>query len=192
MDILKLISDWFSPVTENPIIQAQAILIVVICLGLIAALIFLLVTWRITKDLLAETVLLYSIFIIFFSGIIALVRNGSILVAAWMLILLLMGAITYNIYLYGVSSVPASALVIPILIAASILGFWSGIGIACLGSMIIWLFAWGESAGWHDPELPSHVSHLTFNAPALTTIFILTALITGFWSQLVGQTLANI
>ena len=44
-------------------------------------------------------------------------------------------------------------------------------------------YAWGETAGWHQPQLQPHGYHLTFHAPALTLLFVLMALVSGIWTR---------
>ncbi len=43
-----------------------------------------------------------------------------------------------------------------------------------------WLLAGAENAGWIAVSYPADISHLTFDAPAMTVVFLLCAVIAGY------------
>jgi hypothetical protein len=150
--------EWLLPATEDALLRGQAGLVIAACLGLALAALALV-------------------------GIGFLAREGGVLLAAGALVALLTLMVTAVVATYGLASVGASAYVLPIVLAACTLGLGAGLGMAGVSAAIAWLLAWGERAGWRKPVLQTHVYHLTFNAPALTVLFLLTALMAGFWSQ---------
>jgi hypothetical protein len=103
--------------------------------------------------------------------------------AAWVLVLLLASLVTGSAAGYGVASASTAAYVLPILLAACALGLGAGLGLAGASAGIVWLLAWGERAGWVQPQLEPQSYHLTFNAPTLTLLFVLVALVSGTWSR---------
>ncbi len=189
MNWFQLTWEWLLPATDDLLVRGQAGLVIATCLGLIVTLFALVLTWRISGDLQTGTVIFHTILALFLVSISLLAHAGSVSLAAWLLVLLLLLSVTSVVFPYGVASASATGYLIPIALAASSLGLWSGFGIAGFSSVVIWLLAWGERAGWYKPKLPPHSFHLTFNAPTLTTIFLLMALITGFWTHFLGQTL---
>ena len=74
----------------------------------------------------------------------------------------------------------ASAFLIPILLIACGMGMRPGFAAALVCSAFGWLFAGAENAGWIAVPYPVDISHLTFDAPALTVVFLLCAAIAGY------------
>lgn len=186
MDTLQLILNWLLPATDDVLLRGRAGLVIVTCFGVAIALVSLTIVWAITRDLQKQTVVASTVLLVLLTGIGVLARRGSVPLATWLLILLLVVIIAAEVYMYGVASLPASALVLPILVAAYGVGLVAAFGIAALGSTYIWLLAWGEQAGWYTPQLGCDISHLTFNAPGLTVLFLVVALTTGAWSDYVA------
>ena len=174
--------EWLLPATENVLLRGQAGLVIAACLGLALAALALIVTWAITGDLQRETVVAAAALALILIGIGALARGGWVTLAAGALIVLLTLIITAIVATYGLGSVSASGYVLPIVLAACTLGLSAGLALAAIGAALVWVLAWGERAGWRQPLLPTHTHHLTFNAPALTVLFLLTALMGGVWT----------
>jgi hypothetical protein len=55
--------------------------------------------------------------------------------------------------------------------------------IAVIGTIVTWGLAVGAMQGWLDVAIPFQMDHLTFNAPVISIIFLLVALIVGWWSR---------
>jgi hypothetical protein len=153
------------------------------CLGLAIAVLALLLVWLISGDLQVETVAGTLVFVLVLAGIAALARGGRPRLASWALIILLVLLVTVDAASYGLGSPAAAAYFVPVVLAACSIGFLAGIGVALFGSAATWVIAWGTLAGWYQPFLPAEPSHLTFNAPLYTVLFVLVALIVGAWSR---------
>ena len=55
----------------------------------------------------------------------------------------------------------------------------------------MWLIAVALSSGWYQSSAPFQIDHLTFNAPVLTVIFLLVAVIVGWWSRYTTRLVAD-
>jgi hypothetical protein len=107
------------------------------------------------------------------------------------LVALLTLIVTAVVVTYGLGSISASGYELPILLAACTLGLLGGLALAAIGAALVLVLAWGERAGRRRPLLPTHIHHLTFNAPTLTVLFLLTALIGGVWTSYLLQLLST-
>jgi hypothetical protein len=169
---------------QEPLARARSRLITVTCLGVVAATIFMLGFWVLSGSLEDwETIVAGAVLSLILAGVAALARRGRVTLAAWLLTSLLTLIITENTIEYSVGSPSAAFYVVPIVLAAFTLGFWVALGIAGLGSVTSWVMAWGTtSGGWTTPPAP--IDHLTFNAPAITILLFVVALIAGYWVKL--------
>ena len=154
------------------------------CLGLSAAIGFILIFWIVSRSLeQVETVFAGIILIALFGGIGALAKAGRATAALWLLTGFLLVLVTLSLVGYSIASTTSAAYVLPILLAACGLGLKAGLGAAGVSVACAWGLAWGEVSGWLPVSTAPDISRLTFDAPALTVIFLLTALIAGVWSQ---------
>ena len=170
------------PKTDDHLTRSRAALISVTSLGLAAAVLFIIGYWILSGSLEDwETLVAGAVFILILAGIATLARSGRVALAAWLLVSLLTLLIAADCVEYGIGSPSTAGFVIPIVLAACALGFWPGLGVAAASVTVVWIGAWSTTTGLYGP--PADISHLTFNAPALTAIFLLTALIVGFWSR---------
>ena len=172
---------------QEPRLKAAARLIIASCLGLMAATGFLILAWLISGDLMIETVGAGLVLILVLGGLALLARRGRVHLATWLLLGLLLTLISLDAAAYGLESPAAAAYVLPVLLAACALGLWAGMAVALLGSAAVWLMAIAAQAGWYEPYSPFELSHLTFTAPFLTVILVLTALIVGSWNRSMDQ-----
>jgi hypothetical protein len=172
---------------EDTLTRARAGLVTAACLGLSAAIAFIVLFWIFSGSLEdVETPFIAAAFILLLLGNAALARRGRVTLATWLLVGLLMVLLILDVGSYGVGSPSSAGFVIPIVLAACGLGLWPGLGMAALGSATVWVVAWGETTGcWYGAPAP--MDHLTFSAPALTIIFALCGLIVGFWSQALAK-----
>jgi hypothetical protein len=180
---LKPILERLTPKTEDRLLRGRAGLIAASCVGLAAAILALLLIWWVSGDLQMVTVAGSLAFILVLAGIAAIARNGRVALAAWLLVALLVLLIILDAAIFGLGSPAAASYAVPVVLAACSLGFSASIGVALFGSVAVWLIAWGASAGWYQPVIPFEPSHLTFNAPLFTVLFLLLALIAGSWSR---------
>lgn len=179
------------PATLDPIVSGRAKLIIVTSLGVMLAAWALVLTWLISGDLEGITVIAAIFFSVSMIGLAALARSGRVSVAAWSLVILLGVLILADTATYGLGSPTIGSYLIPIVLAACTLGLAASVGVAVFGSIVLWLIAAALSSGWYQSSVPFQIDHLTFNAPVLTVIFVLVAVIVGWWSRyttrLVGQ-----
>ncbi len=181
----KLAAMWarLLPSTDDALHRSRVGLVIATCLGLATAILLLILVWLISGDLQWETVVAGGVFCLILAGIAVLARQGHGTVAVWLLAGLLAVLITLDAGSYGLGSPAAAGFVIPIVLAACGAGLWAGIGMACYAAAAVWIIAVAGQAGWYVPYGPFDISHLTFNAPAYTVIFLLVALIVGLWKR---------
>jgi hypothetical protein len=165
-------------------LSVRARLVVAACMGVAAAILFIILFWVFTGTLEDwETLVAGGVLLAILAGIAALARKERVLLSGWLLVGLLTLLISADLPYYGVGTPTAAAYVIPIVLAARLLGFWPGMGVAAFGATVIWLIAWATTSGVYSVDAAIDISHLTFNAPALTVIFGLVALIVGYRSK---------
>ncbi len=171
------------PTTNDPLLAGRAKLILATCVGLILAVWGLVLTWLISGDLEGETVIVMIIFSVILLGITAVSRSGRITPAAWLLIALLGLAILSDAAYYGIGAPGIFSFVLPIALAACAIGLAAGMITAMIGAIAVWGAAIGAMQGWLAVAIPFQMDHLTFNAPVISIIFLLVALIVGWWSR---------
>jgi hypothetical protein len=180
-----LSSTWarLLPQTGDALRRSRAGLVIATCLGLAAAVLLMILTWIISGDLQWETAVAGGVFCLILGGIAALARGGHEMAAVWLLSGLLAFLITLDAGSYGLGSPAATGFTIPIVLAACGAGVWAGIGMALYAAAAVWIIAIAGQAGWYVTYGPFNISHLTFNAPAYSVIFLLVALIVGLWTR---------
>jgi hypothetical protein len=158
-------------------------LIIATCLGLTGAVAFILLYWIFSGSLEQfETVIAGIIFGLIMGGIGLLAQRGRVAFAAWLLVGGLTLLISADLTEYGVTTPASVSYVIPILLAAFCLGFWPAMAVAALGSSVGWVVAWMQTSSTYATP-GAELSQLTFNAPILTVILFVSALMAGYWSQ---------
>ncbi len=177
---LRAAWNWLLPRTEEPLLRARAGLVIGTCLGIVAACVLIIVGWAVTGTLEDwETIVAAVVLAGLLAGIVFLARVGRARLAAWLLVGLLTLLIAADIADYGLGSPTAAAFCIPIVLAACALGLWAGLGVAAFSSLVVWLVAAAGVLGWYTPAIPPDISHLSFEAPAMTIIFMAVAGIVG-------------
>jgi hypothetical protein len=171
------------PNTADSLLIGRAKLILATCMGLTLAAWALVLVWLISGDLQIETVFVMIVFSIMLIGITVVSRSGRVMLAAWLLIVLLGFAILSDAVTYGVGAPGIFTFVLPIVLAAALIGLAGGIITAVIGTLVTWGVAIGALQGWLDVAVPFQIDHLTFNAPVISIIFLLVALIVGWWSS---------
>ena len=169
--------------TEDWLSKGRSKLLFWTCGSLIVAAWALVLVWLISGDLEWETAVASTILTFVLVGIGLLARNGRSRAATWILVSLLLVLIALDSSSFGLSSPGAAAFVMPVVLAACGLGLWSGLGTALVATAVTWLVGWGTTAGWYEPYGLVDISHLTFNAPFYSVIFVVTAVIVGGWTR---------
>jgi hypothetical protein len=164
----------------------RAKLLLVACLGLILAAWGLVLTWLISGDLQIETVAVMIVFSVMLLGITVVSRIGRTNLAAWLLIALLGVVTAYNATYYGIGAPDIVFFALPIILAACLIGLSAGMIMAIIGTIVTWGIAIGAMQGWLEVAAPFQTDHLTFYAPVITVLFLLVALIVGWWSRYIS------
>ena len=172
------------PKTDNRADRARAALVLAACGAVILASLAMILFWVFTGSLEEiSTVVADAVLIIILLGMTVLVRRGNTRLALWLLTALL-AFLTLDISaMYGVGTLSSAGFLIPIILAACGAGLWAGLALALVGCAGMWIIAFASSTGALQPWIPFEVSNLTFDAPFLTILFFLIAVILGFWTR---------
>jgi hypothetical protein len=157
-----------------------AILVIITCAAIMLGAAALILTWILSGDLEIETVAAAGALCLILGGLVLLALRGHERAALIILAALIFLLVAADLSWYGLHTSMAAAFLIPILLTACGLGMRAGIGAALAGSAYGWLLAAAENAGWIAVPYAADISHLTFDAPALTVIYLLCAVIAGF------------
>jgi len=179
---MKSLLERFLPNTNNRADRARAALVLTASGAVILASLAMILFWVFTGSLEEiSTVAADAVLIVILLGMIVLVRRGNTRLALWLLTTLL-AFLTLDISaMYGVSTLSSAGFLIPIVLAACGAGLWAGLALALIGSAGMWIIAYASSTGALQPWIPFEVSNLTFDAPFLTILFFLIAVILGVW-----------
>jgi hypothetical protein len=170
------------PVTlpDDPGARRITMLVILTCAAIALGALALILTWIVSGDLELETVAAAGILFLILAGLVVLALRGGERAALLILAALLFALVAADLSEYGLHSSMAAAFFIPILLAACGLGMRAGFAAAVVCSAFGWLLAGAENAGWIAVPYPVDISHLTFDAPALTVVFLLCAVIAGY------------
>lgn len=180
------------PTSYSIIDQVSAMVIIFTALVISVGMLLLVLYWVWTKSF--ETIkTIFGMFAIMLGlGIcISLALNDQVRFAAWILILLMIGLNIISMLGYGISTSGSSAYVVPILLAVFCLTPQIGIIIAGLGCVLVFGVAFLQSKNKLNAQISYQVSHLTFDAPVLSLVYIFVALISGSWVQSIKSFLFN-
>jgi hypothetical protein len=155
-------------------------LAVITCAALALGAAALLLTWILSADLELETVGAAAVLFLLLAGIVLLALRGGGRTALVILAVLIFLLTAADLSWYGVHSSMASAFLVPILLIGCGVGMRAGIGAALACSACAWGLAAAENAGWTRVPYAADISHLTFDAPALTVIYLMCAVIAGY------------
>jgi hypothetical protein len=155
-------------------------LVIVTCAAIALGAAALILTWWSTGDLEAETVIASAVLVLVLAGITLLALRGWEKAALLIVSALLFVIAAADLAGYGLHSSMASAFLIPILLIGCGLGLRAGIAAALLCSAYGWILAAGETGGWIPVPYAADISHLTFDAPALTVVYLMCAVIAGY------------
>lgn len=115
------------------------------------------------------------------AGCIGLALNDQVRLATWILIGLMLVLNIINMFVYGIATSASAAYLIPILLAMFCISTTIGYVVTLLGCGIVFGIAYLQSQERIKTLIPYQVSHLTFDAPVLSLVYILIAFITGSW-----------
>jgi hypothetical protein len=181
---MKKFFDYFMPPATDRVERARAALVLVTCGIIIFGMLLMIVFWVATGSLEeVETVRDAGILSLVLVGIAFLVRVGKIRLAAWSLVVILGGVTLLISVMYGVATLSSSGIVLSIILAAAGIGLWAGLMVAALGSAGMWAIAYAASIGAIQPWIEYEVSNLTFDAPFLTVLFLMVALMVGVYAR---------
>jgi hypothetical protein len=185
---MTTILTWFVPSSTDWLQYARDSVITIVALILILMIVFLLVFWRITRDLQRWTVYAAAAILLLLGAVVVFAHAGWTLLAALLLIVLLMALFMADIAAFGVSSIGGSAMVVPILLAE--IGMGTGAGWIATGicTLAVWVLVWMGASGKYFPRYEQRRDAWTFHAPVLTVLYILVAAIGFVWtSQLLSM-----
>lgn len=181
-----------APLPSSPLERAQAKVTIVTAFAIGAAMLALVLYWIVTSSLEdVETIFLALGLILLLAGIIALVKRGRVKLGAWILTLLMIFLNLSNMTWYGVSTTSSAGYLIPILLALFSIGAGAGFGVTLLGCASVFAISLLASAGQIQTEIPYVESHLTFDAPALTLIYLLVYFICNAWVKSTREAFAK-
>jgi hypothetical protein len=184
--------DTFIPASAAPLVQARARVLVAACFAIGAALVALILYWIIFSWLeQVATVFIGLALVLMLAGIVALVKRGSVRAAAWTLTVFMLLLNLANMLDYGISTTSSAGFLIVIVLATFTLGPALGFGSAVLGSIAVFAVALAGSAGQLQTQIPFHESTLSFDAPTLTLVYLLTGLLCALWSKAANTAFAK-
>jgi hypothetical protein len=173
----------FLPANTTPLALARARVLVAACLAVGAAILALLLYWIAFSWLeQTETVFAGLVLIALLAGILALVRRGNVGAAAWILTVLVLLLNLANMLDYGIGTTSSAGFVLAILLAAFTIGPAMGLAAAALGSVAAFAITLAASTGLLMTEIPFQQSNLSFDAVALTLIYLLVGILCAAWS----------
>jgi len=171
------------PKSYSAIDQVAALTIINASLALGLAMLVLVLYWRFTKSLETIKTIYIMLGIIFILAIcIWLEITGRISAGAWTLIILMVILNFSSMAGYGISSSASCGYILPILIAFFCVGSGAGYAVTLAGCIFVFAIPIVHSKGWANFGFPYQVSHITFDAPTLTLVYLLAAVISGGWS----------
>lgn len=157
-----------------------------------AAMLALVLYWIVTntfEDI--ETIVVLTIILIILGGIIALVKRGYIKLGAWLLIGLMLLLNLSNMIWYGIGNVSSAGYIIPILLAVFSVNPKVGMRVTILGCVSAFLISYLASIGQLTTEIPYQESHLSFDAPTLSLIYLIVGALAGNWVNSTREAFQN-
>lgn len=190
--MLKNFVDSMLPQTSSPTTRARARIIVTTSLFISAAMLALILYWIATRSFEdIETIVAAVILGFILAGVIDLVRRGHINAGAWILTSLMILLNLANMASYGIATTSSAAYIIAILLAVFGIGLGAGWSVTFLGCVSVFIIAWLSSIGQLQTTIPFQESNLTFDAPVLSLIFLLTAALASGWVRSTSETIAK-
>jgi hypothetical protein len=152
-------------------------------LAIAAAMLLLLLYWIATRSLQKrETIFVALLIIVFLALCVGLAMRGWVTAGAWLLTALMLLTNFANVAWYGISTSSSAAYVIPILLAIFCLGPDAGWAVTIVGCILVFTIPILQSRQLIKTVLPFKISNLTFDAPVLTLIYLLVAVMANTWT----------
>jgi len=170
------------PESASTFERAQAKIISIMSIVIGSAMLALVLYWLLTNTLEdIETILILIVLLLVLAGIVALVKRGYIKLGAWLLTGLMLLLNLSDMTWYGIGSVASAGFIIPILLAVFSISPKAGMGVTILGCISVFLVAYLASIGQLQTEIPYQESNLSFDAPTLSLIYLITGILAGNW-----------
>ena len=170
------------PESASTFERAQAKIISVMSIVIGSAMLTLVLYWLLTNTLEdVETIFILIVLLLVLAGIVALVKRGYIKLGAWLLTGLMLLLNLSDMTWYGVGTVASAGFIIPILLAVFSISPKAGMGVTVLGCISVFLFAYLASIGQLQTEIAYQESNLSFDAPTLSLIYLITGVLAGGW-----------
>lgn len=115
--------------------------------------------------------------------------TGRISAGAWTLVALTVLLNFASMAVYGISSSASSGYILPILLAFFCLGPIAGYAITITGCIFVFAIPILQFKEKIHTILPYQTSNITFDAPTLTLVYLLIAVITASWSSYIKSTI---
>jgi hypothetical protein len=178
----------FIPKSASRIEQLQAGVIVTASFAIGAAMLALVLYWIGTNSFEdIETIIIMLFIMLLLAGCITLVKRGQIQLGAWIVIGLIILLNLSNMAWYGIANTSSAAYIIPILLAMFGVGSLAGYGVTVLGCIFVFTITYLASNGAIETLIAFNISTLTFDAPVLSLIYLLVAVLSGSWVKSVKE-----
>ena len=170
------------PASASTFERAQAKIISIMSIVIGSAMLALVLYWLLTNTLEdIETIFILIVLLLILAGIVALVKRGYIKLGAWLLTGLMLLLNLSDMTWYGIGSVASAGFIIPILLAVFSISPKAGMSVTILGCISVFLVAYLASIGQLQTEIPYQESNLSFDAPTLSLIYLITGILAGNW-----------
>jgi len=163
------------------LVAVQARIVMAACLGLSLAVVAIVGGWAVTGTLTDwETVVGGVILLAVLAGLAVLARRGHPGWAVGLLTGLLFILISADLTYYGLGSPSAMAYLLPVLLISCTFGLRPGLGAAALAAGLVFGVAWASLHGLLEVAIDVTESHLSYNAPVISVILLLSAGLSGY------------
>ena len=164
--------------------QTIALTIIYTSLAISLAMVCLVLYWVITKSFeTVRTIFAMLGIMLVLAVCIWLEITGQISAGAWTLVIVTILLNIANLVGYGISTSASSGFVLSILLAFFCLGPGTGYAVTITGCILVFIIPILHSKGRILTSLQYQTSSITFDAPTLSLVYILIAVITGSWSN---------
>jgi lysylphosphatidylglycerol synthetase-like protein (DUF2156 family) len=179
---MKLTINSLLPESASPYERVQAKTVSATSIVIGAAMLALVLYWIFTGTLEdIETIFVTAGLFLLLAGIAGLVKHGHVKLGAWLLTSLMLLLNISDMAWYGIGTVASAGFIIPILLAVFSISPKAGMSTSILGCISVFLISYLASIGQLRTEIPYQASNLSFDAPALSLIFLIVGSLAGNW-----------
>lgn len=162
--------------------QVIALTVINTSLLLSLAMLFLILYWVATRSFESiKTAFAVLCVILFLSIGIGLEILGQVAAGAWLLVIIMLVLNLANMLGYGISTSASAGYILAILLAMFCISPAAGYAVTFLGCALVFTIPILQSKGRLKTVLPYLPSAITFDAPILMLLYLLTAAMTGGW-----------